>query len=166
MTESNQFIITRSFNAPRELVWKAWTDPDHIKKWLSPDGAEMSVKRIELHPGGTFHYSMKIPNGSEMWGRWIFREITPPERLVLVQSFSDSKGGVTRHPMGPTWPLETLATTVLSEQGGKTMLTLTWEPLNATKEEIDTFNTSHDSMNGGWEGTFRQFETYLASIQK
>ena len=100
-----------------------------------------------------------------MWGRWVFREITPPERLVLIQSFSDAEGGITRHPMAPVWPLETLATTMLSEYDGKTLLTLTWQPFNATDEEIATFNASHDSMNGGWEGTFRQFETYLESIQ-
>jgi uncharacterized protein YndB with AHSA1/START domain len=165
MTENNKFIITRSLNAPRELVWKAWTQPEHLTKWLSPQGAEMSVGNMDLRVGGKFHYGMKGPDGSVMWGRWVFREITPLERLVLIQSFSDSEGGVTRHPLGPTWPLETLATTVLTEDEGKTLLTLTWQPFNATDEEITTFNASHDSMNGGWEGTFSQFETYLESIQ-
>ena len=166
MSDKNQFIITRSLNAPRELVWKVWTEPEHLTKWLSPLGAELSVSNMDFRVGGLFHYCMKIPDGSEMWGRWIFREIEPPERLVLIQSFSDSEGGITRHPMSAVWPLETLSTTELGEHDNKTLLTLTWQPLNATDEEIAMFNSSHDSMNGGWGGTFSQLETYLENIQK
>jgi uncharacterized protein YndB with AHSA1/START domain len=75
---------------------------------------------MDLNPGGRFHYCMKTPDGHAMWGRWTFLEILPPEKLVVVVSFSDAKGGVTRHPMSATWPLETLSTTTFTERAGKT----------------------------------------------
>ena len=60
--------------------------------------------KMDLRPGGTYHYGMRTPDGKEMWGRFVYREIIPPERIVFVNSFSDPEGGITRHPMAPTWP--------------------------------------------------------------
>ncbi len=71
-----------------------------------------------------------------MWAKFVYREIAAPERLVWVHSFSDEAGGLTRHPMSPTWPLEMLTTVTFEEAGpGKTKVTLRWSPLNATAEE-------------------------------
>jgi uncharacterized protein YndB with AHSA1/START domain len=96
-----------------------------------------------------------------MWGKWVYREITRPRKLVFVNSFSDAKVGITRHPMAPEWPLELLSTISFDEKGGKTTVTVKWAPINATAAERRTFNDSHASMKGGWGGTLDSLETYL-----
>ena len=154
-------IISRTFDAPRALVFAAFTEPARMKEWWGPKGAKVLAQKMDLRPGGTYHYGMDY-GGGQMWGKFIYREIVPPERIVLVNYFSDEHGGVTRHPMAPTWPLENLSTFTFEEvPGGKTKLIIRWEPINATAEEITTFNNAHASMEGGWKGTFEQLEAYL-----
>jgi uncharacterized protein YndB with AHSA1/START domain len=90
----------------------------------------------------------------------------PPEKLVFINSFSDEKGGVTRHPMAPTWPLQLLSTFTFEEQAaGKTKFTIRWSPYEATEEERKTFEAGRASMNQGWSGTLEQFEAYLAQTK-
>jgi uncharacterized protein YndB with AHSA1/START domain len=158
------FVITRAFDAPREIVWRAWTDAKHMQ-WWGPKGVTIHHAKLELRPGGTFHYCMKTPEGREMWGRWVIREIVPPERLVFVNSFSDEAGGITRHPLNPTWPAEVLSTITFAEQNGKTLLTVQWVPLNPTAAERKTFDEGHESMNGGWTGALDRLTEYLAEAK-
>ena len=99
--------------------------------------------------------------GQLMWGKWVFREIVPPERLVWVHSFSDEHGGLTRHPAAPDWPLEMLATVTFAEGGGSTTVTVVFSALNGTAEERATFDANHGSMQMGWTGTFETLEEYL-----
>jgi uncharacterized protein YndB with AHSA1/START domain len=106
---------------------------------------------------------MRSPDGREMWGKWVYREIVPPERLVSVVSFTDAEGNLLRHPMSPTWPLELLHTMTLSEREGKTTLTVTGVPTNATEEERKTFRAGRNSMEAGFTGTLDQLAAYLAS---
>src|SRR5436190_428418 len=105
------FVISRAFAAPRDKVWKAWTEREQLLQWFGPKGFKMTAAKLDLRPGGTFHYCLKTPEGKALWGKFVYREITAPERIVLVNSFSDERGSLTRHPMSPTWPLETLSTT-------------------------------------------------------
>ena len=161
---ANPFVISRHLDAPRDLVWKAWTDEKHMT-WCGPKGVTIQHARMELRPGGLFHYGMKMPDGNVMWGKWIIRQVTPPEKLVFVNSFSDEQGGTTRHPMSPTWPLETLSTVTFQEENGGTLLTIHWLPENATGEEIKTFNEGHASMTQGWTGTLDQLAAYLAEAK-
>ena len=165
-TAGREIVISRVFDAPRELVWQAWTDPEHLQRWFGPKGFTMSTCSMDLRPGGVFHYGMKSPDGHEMWGKWTFQEIVPPEKLVVIASFSDAQGGVTRHPLSATWPLQTLSTTTFTEHAGKTTLTLRWAPDNATEAERQTFDSSHASMTKGWGGTMEQLEAYLIATQK
>ncbi len=162
-TESAEkaFVISRVFEAPRELVWKAWTEPERMMRWWGPKGSEMLNAKIDLRPGGVFHYCMRY-NGQDMWGKFVYREIAAPERIVLVNSFSDEKGGLTRHPMSPTWPIEMLSTFTLSERDGKTTVTIQWVPLSPTEEERKTFEAGFGSMQQGWTGTLDQLAQYLA----
>jgi len=157
----NAFVFTRTFNAPRELVWKAWTESARLMEWFGPAGFVLTVSTLDLRPGGVFHYAMRSPDGHEMWGKWVFREIVPPEKLVVVFSFSDAQQGITRHPMSATWPLEKLSTILLTEHEGQTTLTLRSEALNASAEEQQTFDAGHDSMHAGWSGTMDQLDRYL-----
>jgi uncharacterized protein YndB with AHSA1/START domain len=155
------FNISREFNAPRELLWKVWTEREHLMQWFGPRGCAIQTATLDFRPGGSFHYSMVFPEGRQMWGKFVYREIVPPRKIVLVNSFSDAAGGMTRHPFSATWPLEMLTTTTLTERDGKTSLTIEWVPLNPTETERATFNSMRDSMQQGWTGTFEQLAEYL-----
>jgi uncharacterized protein YndB with AHSA1/START domain len=162
----SDFVLSRVFDAPRDLVWKCFTDPEHMKRWWGPKGVTVIESKMDLRVGGTYLYGMKVPDGPAMWGRMVYREITPPEKLVFINSFSDEKGGLTRHPMAPTWPMEMLSVFTFEEQpGDKTKFTVRWSPHNATEEERKTFDAGHASMNQGWSGTMEKFETYLAKAK-
>ncbi len=156
------FVVTRMFNAPRELVWKAWTEPEHMR-WFTPKGSAIVSAKMDLRPGGTYHYCMKYGDAEPMWGLIVYREITPPERLVYVQSFSDAHRNITRHPMSPTWPAHMLTTVTLMRQFGKTILTLEWEPIDPTPEERATFEGGRAGMSMGWKGSLDALEEYLAT---
>ncbi|MES2752769.1 MAG: SRPBCC domain-containing protein [Pseudomonadota bacterium] len=164
-TVSKEFVIERVFDAPRDLVWKAWTEKDRLMQWWGPKGFKMVNARLDLKPGGSFHYCMHAPDGSEMWGRWTFREIVMPERLVFINAFSDKDGGLTRHPMAPTWPIEMLGTMTLVDQGSKTLLVNRMVALNPTDEERATFEGGFDSMKQGFGGTWDRLAAYLASAR-
>ena len=157
-----EFVIKRTFSAPIERVWKAWTDPDQLLQWWGPKGfATVSAKIGELKTGGMFHYCLRSPQGQEMWGRFVYREIVPNERLVYINSFSDPAGGIGRHPLAPDWPLQLLSTVTFAEKDGKTTVTIRWIPHEATEKERETFEKGKDSMQAGWSGTLDQLETYL-----
>jgi uncharacterized protein YndB with AHSA1/START domain len=160
-----EFVISRVFDAPRDLVWKAFTDPEHMKHWWGPKGFKVIASKMDLRVGGSYHYGMQSPGGSPMWGMMRYREIVPPSRIVLVNSFSDEAGGITHHPMSPTWPLEMLTVFSFEDLGGKTKFTVNWSPLNATEEERATFAAGHASMTQGWTGTLEQLEAYLAKAK-
>jgi uncharacterized protein YndB with AHSA1/START domain len=165
-TKTADFVITHNFEAPRELVWKCFTEPERMKEWWGPKGSVIVASTMDLRVGGTYHGAMRAPNGQVMWAKFVYREIDAPERLVWVHSFSDEAGGLTRHPMSPTWPLEMLTTVTFEEAApGKTKVTLRWSPLNATADEQKTFDAAHDSMGGGWTGTFERLEAYLQTAK-
>jgi uncharacterized protein YndB with AHSA1/START domain len=166
LPEERELVITRVFDAPRELVWQAFTEADRLARWWGPTGFAMLVSRLDLRPGGVFHYSMRSPDGRVMWGRFVYREIAAPERLVFVNSFSDDEGNVIRSPFSPTWPLEVLNTLTLSETGGRTTVTLRGGPINSTEEERETFWNAQDSLRQGFAGTFDQLAAYLAEAVK
>ena len=156
------FVISRVLAAPRELVYQSFTDAERMQHWWGPKGCTVTLSRMDLRPGGTYLYGMKTPDGSTMWGRFVYREIVAPKRLVFVNSFSDEAGGLTRHPLSPTWPLELLTTITFEEQGATTLLTVRWSVLPTTPQaERATFAASHASMAQGWGGTLEQLTGYL-----
>ena len=157
------FVISRVLDAPRDLVWRSWTEPERLKQWWGPKGFVVTHVTVDLRPGSTMHYCLHMPDGSEMWGRFVYREIVKPERLVWVNSFSNRAGGVTVHPMSPTWPREMLSTATFEDLGGKTKLSIEWLPLETSTElERKTFEDGRESMKMGWTGTMDQFAAYLA----
>lgn len=155
------FKLSRVLDAPRALVWEALTKPEHLVHWWGPKGMNLEVHCFDPVPGGLFLYSMTAPNGMTMWGRWIFREVSPISRLVFVASFSDAEAGITRHPMAPDWPRETLSTMDLIEDGERTTIHLAGLPIAATETEIRTFQGGFEGMNKGWEGTWSVLDEYL-----
>ena len=161
-----ELVITRVFDAPRKLVWKALTESDRLARWWGPTGFTMLVRTLDLRPGGVFHYAMRSPDGHIMWGRFLYRNIEAPTRLVFVNSFADEEGNIARAPFSSTWPLEILNTLTLDEAGGKTTLTLRGGPINATEEERETFWNAQESTRQGFAGTFDQLAAYLAEETK
>lgn len=159
------FVISRTFDAPRELMWKAWTEPERIAKWLGPKGSTLRVGKMDFRVGGTYHYSFRFEE-QEMWGKSYYREIVRPERLVYVNTFSDEKGGLGRHPLAPDWPAELLTTVTFQEQGGKTTVTIEWIPINATEAELAMFDNGRDSMKQGWTGALDQLTDYVTTAQQ
>jgi uncharacterized protein YndB with AHSA1/START domain len=144
-----EIIVTRVFNAPRSLVFEAWTNPKYLPHWmLGPDGWTMPVCEIDLRPGGSWHFVWRHSNGKEMEMRGEYREVAPPERLVSTESW------------GPGWP-DTLNTLELSEDTGKTIATITL--LYASKEARDAaLNTG---MKKGMAISYDRLEAYLKSLK-
>lgn len=156
-----QFNITRTFDAPRELVWNAWTDPKKFGQWFGPRGFSATCKTFDLRPGGVNHSCLKNDAGVEMWAKFVYREVVAPEKLVWEHSFSDEAGNITRHPMSPTWPLKMLTTVQFIADGNKTKIDLTWNLLDASEIETATFIAGIAGMNMGWTGTFDQLSDFL-----
>jgi uncharacterized protein YndB with AHSA1/START domain len=163
MSDNKDFVISRVFDAPRDLVWAAFSEPARMKEWWGPKGFTVIHSNMDLRAGGSYHYGMKSPTGEPMWGKFRYLEVSPKQRMVMINSFSDEAGGITRHPMAPTWPLEMHSTFTFDEEpGGKTRFTVRWRAHNASEEEQKTFDAGHESMRGGWGGTMDQLAAYLA----
>ena len=157
------FVITRVFDAPRALLFKVMTEPEHLGKWFGPKGMDLRVVSSSLQPGGEFRYAMKAgPN--ELFGKFVYREVSAPTRLVYVVSFTDDTGRPVRHPMSQTWPLEVLTINSLAELGNKTVFFGRSIPIRATDEERQTFRAGHAGMVGGFKGTYDQLERYLKTL--
>lgn len=116
-SSEREFVMERVFDAPRELVFKAWSDPQHLAQWWGPKGWTLPVCNMDFRPGGVWHYCMRGPEGEEGWGKAVYREIVEPERIVYVDSFADAEGNALEGMP------ETLITVTFSEQEGKTKLT-------------------------------------------
>ena len=162
-TKTGDFVITRVFDAPPDLLWKCLTEPERMKEWSGPKGSVIVAAKMDLRVGGIYHGAMRGPDGKVIWAKFVYREVVPPRRLVWEHSFSDEAGGLTRHPLSPSWPLRLLTTVTLQDApGGKTSLALTWSPLDASPQEQSTFGAAHESMHDGWGGSFERLDAYLA----
>jgi uncharacterized protein YndB with AHSA1/START domain len=160
------FVISREFRAPRELVFKAFSEADRMKHWWGPKGFKVIASEMDLRAGGIYHYGLQAPDGSLMWGRFVYREIEAPERIVFINSFSDEKGGVTRHPLQKEWPLELLSTFLFEDLGSnRTKVTIVWAPIDESDAERHAFDTNRESMTQGWTGTLDRLEHYLADLK-
>lgn len=141
-------VIERVFDAPRKLVFDAWTQSEHMAKWWGPRGFKSTVLRNELRPGGAYRIHMLGPDGDH-WTQGVYREVVPPERLVMVGSWADAQGN-------PTRP-ETTLTLIFEELAGKTRLTLH----NAIFEST----TARDMHNTGWSSALDCLAEYLAAAR-
>lgn len=159
----DNFVINRSFDAPLDMVFQMWKDPQHFAKWLAPTGFEMQFIKADIRPGGETLYVMSGGAGMNMYGRAEYQKIDKPGLLVYTQQFCDEHGQVSRHPMSPTWP-ETMLTMVqfAEEEAGRTRVTVAWEPYGkTTAEELETFIKSRSGMTQGWTGSFDKLDVYL-----
>lgn len=124
---ANELEIVRVFNAPRELVWKAWTEPERLMQWWGPKTYTAPVWKMDFREGGTYLYCMKSAEGQEFWGTGTYKEIIPNEKIVWTDSFADADGNkVNAQSLGfpDTWPDELLVTILFEDVDGKTRMTL------------------------------------------
>jgi uncharacterized protein YndB with AHSA1/START domain len=142
-----EIVITRVVDAPRELVFDVMTNPEHVPHWFGLREWTLPVCKIDLRPGGDWRYVMRGPDGAEMGMSGVYKEVAPPERLVSTESFDD-------------YPGESLNTMVLTEDGGKTTITVT--VLYESKEIRDAVIQS--GMEGGAAETYDRLAEYLETI--
>ena len=144
--------IVRVFDAPRERVWKAWTDPEQVKSWWGPRSFTAPFAKIDLRVGGKYLYCMRSPDGKDYWSTGVYREIVPLQRIVATDSFADEKGNVvpaSHYGMPSDVPMEMQVTVTFEEVGGKTRMTLKHVGIPAgdqSKMAEMGWNTSFDKL--------------------
>lgn len=149
---SEDIVITRIFDAPREVVWKAWTDPERVKKWWGPKGFTAPAAKSDFRVGGKYLYLMQSPDGKDYWSTGVYREIDPLNRIVATDSFADEEGNIvpaSQYGMEGDWPLELLVTVTFEDHNGKTKLTLRHAGLpqgEMAKMASDGWNESLDKF--------------------
>lgn len=148
MPSDTEIVIERSFNAPRELVFEAWTKPEHVRRWYALKVTTMTVCEIDLRVGGKWRYVLHSPDGSEHGFSGEYKEITPPERLVYSEGYEAMPGH------------DYLVTTTFDEQNGKT--TLTSRMLYKSKEDRDGHVAS--GMEPGMRETLDRLEELLTTL--
>lgn len=119
--------INRVFDAPRAMVFQAWTDAEQLLKWFAPQGCSISFKSIDIRPGGEFHSCIRTEDGYECWCKGIYLVVKSPEQLVFSMSNVDQAGNLidpVTIGMDPDWPSETIVTVTLTDIGGRTKMSL------------------------------------------
>lgn len=147
-TGERELTITRLFKAPRELVFQAWTDPEHLAHWPGPKGFTATSDKFDCSPGGFYRTCLHAPDGSDHWVRGAYLEVSPPERLVFTHAWEDANG----RP-GP----ETVVTVILREVDGQTSMHF--------HQAIFESVASRDGHEGGWNESFDRLETWLAEAR-
>lgn len=125
--ETRDVLITRTFDAPREMVFRAWTDPEVLARWYAPQGCTLEIRKMEVREGGTLHTCIRNPEYPDCWCVGTFLEIKAPERISYTLALADEAGQrMTSEAVGkdPDWPDETTVTVTFEEEAGKTHLTL------------------------------------------
>ena len=153
--ERRAFVIERIFDAPRELVFKAYSDPEYLKQWFGPKGWTLPVCKVDFRPGGIWHYCMKGPEGEESWGKAVYQEIVEPERIVYADAFSDVEGNVLEDMP------ELMVTVTFTDHNGQTKLTS--RTLFASAADLQT--TLEMGMVEGINETFDRLAAYLEGLR-
>jgi uncharacterized protein YndB with AHSA1/START domain len=139
--------ITRTFDAPRALVFAAWTQPRHLAQWSGPRGFTASQDYMDLRPGGAYRACLKAPDGTEHWVRGVYREVVEPERLVFTHAWEREDG-----EPGP----ETVVTVTFAERGRGTEMTFH----QAIFESVE----ARDGHRGGWSSSLDRLAEYLGTL--
>ena len=152
LTDERKLVVTRVFDAPREVVFDAWTQEEHLRRWWSPKTFTTSHVKVDLRVGGLFHYCMRAPDGKEYWGRGIYREIVRPERIVYSDSFADAEGNAvdpSHYGISDAEPDSQEVTITFREERGKTRVTL---------EHAIPAGTHRDGAGQGWNEMLDKLE--------
>lgn len=155
-----EFVVTHTFNAPRELVWQAWSQCEHLQQWWAPAGWSVPVCKMDFRVGGTWHYCMKgpMPDGTEMesWGLTVYQEIVKPERIIALDQFADAEGNVS---LEMPKMLNTITFTAVDDQ-----TEVTSRSEFATVAELET--VIEMGMEEGMTQSWDQLAEHLVRIQQ
>ena len=163
-----ELIITRTFKAPLLFVWEAFSTAEHLAQWWGPKGFDTVVKQFQFEINGVFHYGLKGPDGSIMWGKFNYKEIDKPTKLAFTNAFSNEEGELVpapEIPFGKDWPLEILNTITFKEQDDTTLMKMISYPMHPTEESLQTFGNNIQNMEIGFNGTFNNLESFLKIIK-
>ncbi len=147
--QGTDIVINRVFDAPREHVWRAWTEPEYLKKWWGPNGYTTPMAEIDFRVGGKYVGCMRSPEGKDTYTTGTYREIVKNERITVTDSFADEKGNpvsAKHYGFEGDFPMETRITVTFHEQNGKTRMTLTHVGIPAGK--------INDECKDGWNQMF------------
>lgn len=163
MSQLPTYILERVFDAPRPLVWKAWTDPQLLSRWYGPN-VETVIHKLDVTQGGLWLNEMKMGQNSG-YQKTEFTEVLEPEKLVCLMSNADADWNITANPMMPDWP-KTLLTVVSFQEVGKnrTALRLEWTPHDASPAEIACFENAMENMGKGWGAGMEHLARVLAEL--
>lgn len=164
MSDLPEYILDRVFDAPREMVWRAWTDPELIPRWYGP-GVDTIIHKYDLKPGGVWLNEMKWGDNS-MLSKAVFKEIAPLERLVWHHhSSTDSEWNTVSNPKMPDWPRVLLTTVTFEDEGDKTNVRLVQIPIDPTEAEIACFSKMMTGMDKGWGSGYAIMDELFVELQ-
>lgn len=163
MSDLPTYVLERVFDAPRELVWKTWTDPKLLSRWYGPN-VETIIHHLDVKPGGLWLNEMKMGERSS-YQRSEYTEVIKPERLVCLMSNTTADWNIAPNPMMPNWPRVLLTTVTFKEDGANTKMRLTWVPYEASKAEIACFAAAIDGMGKGWNAGMELLAELLVELQ-
>ncbi len=163
MSDLPEYVLDRTFDAPRNLVWRAWTDPALVQQWYGP-GVETVIHEFVLEPGGVWLNEMKMGENSN-YQKMIFKEVTEPEKLIWHHCSVDADWNIATNPMMPDWPRILLTTVTFEAAGDKTNVRLSQIPMNATDAEIACFAKMMDGMSGGWGTGYAIIDDLLTTMK-
>ena len=162
MSEIPTYVLERTFDAPREAVWRAWTDAELVSHWYGPN-VETIIHELDARPGGCWCLEMKWGENSN-YQKSEFTEVESPERLVSLMSVTDADWNTVSNPMMPDWPRFLRTEVVLQELGDQTKMRFTWTPHEASEAEIACFEQAVGNMGKGWEMGMDLLAKQLAEI--
>ena len=163
MSELPEYKFDRVFDAPRDMVWRAWTDPKLLSRWYGP-GIETIIHAYDLKPGGAWLNEMKWGDKS-MLSTAEFTQVEEHKLLVWNHSSADENWNVVANPMMPDWPTTLLTTVTFEDVGEKTKVRLVWTPVDASEAEITCFAGMMNKMGGGWESGYAIMDEIFAELQ-
>ncbi|MEO5564743.1 MAG: SRPBCC domain-containing protein [Chitinophagaceae bacterium] len=157
--KKKELVIVREFDAPKEVVFKAFSNAEALAEWWGPADFTTTVLKFDFKPKGVFHYRMNAPK--PMWGRLAYEKIEEPDLLEFTSSFADANGEIIRAPIAPKWPLEIYNRFQFSEKNGRTILKMTAYPINPSQEDFDTFVSMEPNVQKGFKSSFDQLDIYI-----
>lgn len=163
-SKNAELIIKREFDAPKETVFNAFADAKALAEWWGPPGVPITVVKFEFKPNGIFHYKISM-QGQTSYGRFVYKQIQKYDLIEFISSFADENCEIKRAPFNDKFPLEISNRIELSEKGGKTTITLSGHPVNASDEELEFFSQMSTGMQQGFAGTFNQLDNYLSKLK-
>lgn len=142
---SAELVIEREFEAPRELVFRMWTDPAHFRHWFGPPGTTMDFCELDPRPGGGLNFRYRLACGTEYRIKGVFREVDEPRRIVFTESFTDAAGNLIERP---GFPLVARITVTFDEDRGKTLV-------------VVRHSGAAHSTRRGWNQSLERLQVYV-----